>query len=107
MQLDVGEIVRTVQHPHVVVLVHRQASDAADLPLVWQRLRPIRIELVAWRRRRLRRNADTQGQQAKADRNGELPGPCARINMVAHRVLPDIKMTSLMLHQPLDREVTE
>ncbi len=45
--LDARQIVRTVQHPDVVVLVHGQARHAAHLPFGRQRLRPIGIVLEA------------------------------------------------------------
>ena len=46
VELDFCQIVRTVQHPNVVVAVDGQAGDAAHLPLVGKRLGPAGVELV-------------------------------------------------------------
>jgi len=44
-ELDVGEVVGTVQDPDVVVFVHGQAGDASELPFVGEGLGPVGIEL--------------------------------------------------------------
>ena len=86
VELDVREIVRAVQHPDVVVPVDGKARDAAHLPLVGQRFGPVGIELVARRGRCLRGQADTQGKQAEAERDGKCPAPCVWMNMLGHGV---------------------
>jgi len=54
LEFDIRQVVRTIERPDVVVFVHGQTGYPADLPFVWQRLRPIRIELELWRRFRRR-----------------------------------------------------
>jgi hypothetical protein len=69
MQLDIREIVRTIEHPNVVVLVHGQAGHTAHLPLVGKRLGPFGIVLVSWRG--LRPESGIEGENADADREDE------------------------------------
>ena len=45
--LVIGERAGALQDPDVVVLVHRDAADLADQPIVGQRLGPARIDLEA------------------------------------------------------------
>ena len=47
LELNICQVVRTVVHPDVVVLVDGQARDASHLPLVRQRLGPVGIVFVA------------------------------------------------------------
>ena len=89
---DVERVVRTVQHPDVVVLVDREPGDAAHLPLVRQRLRPGRIEDVAGRRLRV----GGRGEIAWCDVGREQAGardrqsdPGARlVNEINHATSP-------------------
>ena len=71
LELDICQIVRTVVHPDVVVLVHGQARDASHLPLVRQRLRPVGIEFVAGHGLRMRSIARIGDQESDAGQQGE------------------------------------
>ena len=66
LQLNVGQIVRAIEYPDVVVLIHRQSRDAPHLPFVRQRLRPIRIEFELRRGLLLPAQRETQKQQTRA-----------------------------------------
>src|SRR5437762_6913642 len=72
LELDSGQIVRTVQDPDVIVLIDGQPGHAAELPLVREWFGPIRIEFVLWRGLRLTlrahtgKESNTEGQQAEA-----------------------------------------
>ena len=46
-ELEARQVARAVIDPDVVVLVDAESDDAADLPLVRQRLRPVRVEHIA------------------------------------------------------------
>ena len=75
LKLDIRQIVRPIEDPNVIVLIHGQPGDASHLPLVRQGFGPVRIELKLWRGPLLccqvcsQRHA--QDQQPEAGRYGE------------------------------------
>ena len=84
LELDIGQIVRTIQHPDVVVLIHGQPRDAAHLPLVRQGFGPVRIELelgrgFLLRGSFLRAQRRPQDQQSEAGQHCESPAPYSSV----------------------------
>src|SRR5215472_997761 len=67
LQFNIREIVRAIQDPDVVVLVHGQPRDASKFPLVGQRLRPVRIELELRRRQGLRPDRGAENSDSRCD----------------------------------------
>ena len=61
-QFHIPQIVRPIEHPNVVVLIDREPRNAAHLPFIRQRLRPVSIKLVLRRSQRLRAHSSTQRQ---------------------------------------------
>src|SRR5688572_10157212 len=95
MELDVRQIVRTVEHPHIVVPVDGQARDAADFPFVGQRFRPSGIDLIAGRVLRLDADPAEGDYECDANQQGS-DDPDFRIDL--HDVLsPILKSDSLVL----------
>src|SRR6185503_16635373 len=64
VELDVGQIVRTVEHPDVIVPVDGESRDTADFPLVGKGLGPFGIVLVS--RRGLRAASGIEGEDPEA-----------------------------------------
>ncbi len=58
-ELELRQVVGTIQHPHVIVVIHSQACHAAHLPLVRKRFRPVWIELELRRAWLLREQQST------------------------------------------------
>ena len=67
IELNFAQVVGTIEHPHVVVLIHGQPCDAAHLPFVRQRLGPVRIELILWRGWRLRAQSSTKNRYGQTN----------------------------------------
>ena len=67
LKLDIGEVVRPVQDPDVVVFVDGEAGHATHLPFVRKRFGPVRIEPESGRGLRLR----IHRQQAYGHPSGE------------------------------------
>ena len=108
-QLHISQVVGTVVDPDVVVLIHRQPGDAADLPFVRHRLGPVRIELVfrcCWRlcgernvRRRKARARERHKYQSST--HGSLP----HVNVgVRHRRRSVVPETGIVNDRSDDRQ---
>src|SRR2546428_13289178 len=68
LELNIRQIVGTIERPDAIVLVHGETGNAADLPVVRQRLWPIRIELEFWRR--FRRRSSKRAKKSRAQEYG-------------------------------------
>jgi hypothetical protein len=90
VQLGIPKVIGTIQHPHVIVLVHGQSRHASDLPLVRQGFGPVRIELLFWCGLRLRPHANTLCQQAEAAQGAKCFDPYAAINIGFHGTSPSL-----------------